>query len=66
MFNTVCDDCEGCTRGVCPSSDQNAYISKVFLADNHYTAVLTIKFLDYIFLISKMNKRISDEEKHTR
>ena len=29
MFNTVCNDCEGCTRGVYPSSDQNAYISKV-------------------------------------
>ena len=56
MFNTVCDDCEGCTRGVCPSSDQNAHISKVFLADNHYTtetsAVLTIKFLElYLFKI---------------
>ena len=53
MFNTVCDDCEGCTRGVCPSSDQNAYISKVFLADNHYTtetsAVLTIKFFGLYF-----------------
>ena len=56
MFNTVCNDCEGCTRGVYPSSDQNAYISKVFLADNHYTtetsAVLTIKFLElYLFEI---------------
>ena len=56
MFNTVCNDCEGCTRGVYPSSDQNAYISKVFLADNHYTtetsAVLTIKFLElYLFKI---------------
>ena len=53
MFNTVCNDCEGCTRGVCPSSDQNAYISKVFLADNHYTtetsAVLTIKFFGLYF-----------------
>ena len=65
MFNTVCNDCEGCTRGVYPSSDQNAYISKVFLADNHYTAVLTIKFFG-LYYISKMNKRISDEEKHTR
>ena len=52
MFNTVCNDCEGSTycRGVCPSSDQNGYISKVILADNHYTtetsAVLTIKFLE--------------------
>ena len=56
MFNTVCNDCEGCTRGVYPSSDQNAYISKVFLADNHYTtetsAVLTIKFFElYLFKI---------------
>ena len=56
MFNTVCNDCEGCTRGVYSSSDQNAYISKVFLADNHYTtetsAVLTIKFLElYLFKI---------------
>ena len=56
MFNTVCNDCEGCARGVYPSSDQNAYISKVFLADNHYTtetsAVLTIKFLElYLFKI---------------
>ena len=53
MFNTVCNDCEGCTLGVCPSSDQNAYISKVFLADNHYTtetsAVLTIKFFGLYF-----------------
>ena len=53
MFNTVCNDCEGCTRGVYPSSDQNAYISKVFLADNHYTtetsAVLAIKFFGLYF-----------------
>ena len=53
MFNTVCNDCEGCTRGVYPSSDQNAYISKVFLADNHYatetSAVLTIKFFGLYF-----------------
>ena len=55
MFNTVCNDCEGCTycRGVCPSSDQNAYISKVILADNHQTtetsAVPTIKFLELYF-----------------
>ena len=53
MFNTVCNDCEGCTRGVYPSSDQNAYISKVFLTDNHYTtetsAVLTIKFFGLYF-----------------
>ena len=49
MFNTVCNDCEGCTRGVYPSSDQNAYISKVFLADNHYTVVLTIKFFGLYF-----------------
>ena len=58
MFNTVCNDCEGSTycRGVCPSSDQNGYISKVILADNHYntetSAVLTIKFLElYLFKI---------------
>ena len=58
MFNTVCNDCEGCTycRGVCPSSDQNDYISKVILADNHQTtetsAVPTIKFLElYLFKI---------------
>ena len=49
MFNTVCNDCEGCTLGFCPSSDQNAYISKVFLADNHYTVVLTIKFFGLYF-----------------
>ena len=58
MFNTVCNDCEGSTycRGVCPSSDQNGYISKVILADNHYTtetsAVPTITFLElYLFEI---------------
>ena len=37
MFNTVCNDWDGCTncRGVCPSSDQNGDISKVILADDH-------------------------------
>ena len=55
MFNTVCNDCEGCTygRGVCPSSDQNGYISKVFL-DNHYTTetfteTFLQKFLELYF-----------------